>query len=78
VPQYAVSFRWQHRRQRRRSNTFIPSLSNSIRQISFAVGKFDPWPPQVWVDSPGIVFNAETNSGKFTVAIAANAPSDHI
>jgi len=39
-----------------------------------AIGKFDPWPPKVWVDSPGIVFNAETNSGKFTVEIAADAP----
>lgn len=39
-----------------------------------AIGKFDPWPPKVWVDSPGIVFNAETNSGKFTVEIATDAP----
>src|ERR1041384_1606406 len=39
-----------------------------------AIGKFDPWPPKVWVDAPGIVFNAETNSGKFTVAVATNAP----
>ena len=42
--------------------------------IITAIGKFDPWPPQVWVDSPGIMFDAETNSGKFTVTIAANAP----
>ncbi|MEO8425898.1 MAG: hypothetical protein ABI651_02180 [Verrucomicrobiota bacterium] len=41
--------------------------------IISAVGKFDPWPPKVWLDAPGIVFNAETNSGKFTVEIAANA-----
>jgi hypothetical protein len=39
-----------------------------------AIGKFDPWPPKVWVDAEGIVFNAETNNGKFTVEIAANAP----
>ncbi|PYJ86894.1 MAG: hypothetical protein DME22_03640 [Verrucomicrobia bacterium] len=38
-----------------------------------AIGKFDPWPPKVWVDAPGIVFNAETNSGKFSVEIATNA-----
>ena len=25
-----------------------------------AVGKFDPWPPKVWVDVPGIVFKPET------------------
>ena len=39
-----------------------------------AVGKFDPWPAQVWVDAPGIVFKPETNSGKFTVEVAADAP----
>jgi hypothetical protein len=39
-----------------------------------AIGKFDPWPPKVWVDAESIVFNAETNSGKFTVEIATNAP----
>jgi hypothetical protein len=39
-----------------------------------AIGKFDPWPPKVWVDAEGIVFNAETNSGKFTVEIATSAP----
>jgi len=44
----------------------------STNTISTA-GKFDPWPPKVWVDSPGIVFNAETNSGKFTIEIATNA-----
>ena len=39
-----------------------------------AIGKFDPWPVKVWVDVPGIRFIAETNSGKFTVEIATNAP----
>src|SRR5207249_8651814 len=39
-----------------------------------AIGKFDPWPPKVWVDAPGILFNAETNNGKFIVEIATNAP----
>src|SRR6266550_4057935 len=31
-----------------------------------AIGKFDPWPPKVWVDAPGIEFKTETNAGKFT------------
>lgn len=39
-----------------------------------AVGKFDPWPAKVWVDAPGIVFKAETNSGKFSVEVTADAP----
>jgi len=38
------------------------------------IGKFDPWPPKVWVDAPGIVFKPETNSGKFSVEVATNAP----
>src|SRR5437773_3187179 len=38
-----------------------------------AVGKFDPWPPKVWVDSPDILFKPETNSGKFTLEVATNA-----
>ena len=39
-----------------------------------AIGKFDPWPPQVWADAPGIVFKPETNSGKLVVEVAADAP----
>ena len=38
-----------------------------------ASGKFDPWPPKVWLSGPGVHFNAETNKGKFTVAIDAEA-----
>ena len=40
-----------------------------------ASGKFEPWPPQVWVDAPGIVFKAGTAKGKFDVEIAKDAPS---
>jgi hypothetical protein len=38
-----------------------------------ASGKFDPWPPKVWFSGPGVHFNAETNKGKFTVTIDAEA-----
>jgi hypothetical protein len=38
-----------------------------------AVGKFDPWPAKVWMDAPGVVFRPETNSGNFTVEVAAEA-----
>src|SRR5436190_4499115 len=38
-----------------------------------AIGKFDPWPPKVWVDAPGILFHPETNAGKFAVEITTNA-----
>jgi hypothetical protein len=36
-------------------------------------GKFDPWPPNVWIDSGGIAFKAETNKGLFTVTIDKDA-----
>ncbi len=38
-----------------------------------AVGKFDSWPLKVWVNRPGLTFSAETNKGKFSVAISADA-----
>jgi hypothetical protein len=41
--------------------------------IVAAIGKFDAWPPKVWVEQPGVVFIAETNKGKFRVNIAADA-----
>ena len=39
-----------------------------------AVGKFDPWPAKVWLDTAGILFKPETNSGKFSVEVTTNAP----
>lgn len=39
-----------------------------------AIGKFDPWPPHVWVDAPGVLFQAETNAGRFTVSVSPDAP----
>ena len=41
--------------------------------VVVSLGKFDPWPPKVWVDKPGVDFTAETNKGKFQVSIAADA-----
>ena len=38
-----------------------------------ASGKFDPWPPKVWLSEPGVHFNAETNKGKFTVTVDPEA-----
>jgi hypothetical protein len=36
-------------------------------------GKFDPWPPKVWVGAPGVHFSPQTNSGKFTVTVSGDA-----
>lgn len=44
-----------------------------------AAGKFDPWPPQVWVDAPGITFHAAKTAGKFDVEVAKDAtPGPHL
>lgn len=38
------------------------------------VGKFDPWPCQVWAAAPGIVFKPGKDTGVFTVSVAADVP----
>ena len=38
-----------------------------------AVGKFDPWPPNIWTTAAGVSFVAETNKGKFQIAVAPGA-----
>lgn len=38
------------------------------------VGKFDPWPPQIWMDGSGVRVEPTTNSGVFTVVAEPNAP----
>lgn len=37
-------------------------------------GKFEPWPPRVWVHPPGVIFVAGTNQGKLRVEVAPDAP----
>jgi len=37
------------------------------------IGKVDPWPPRVWVDSPGVSFNPTPMTGVFNVEIAPDA-----
>ena len=48
-------------------------VRGSTNAVTIA-GKFDPWPPKVWVSCPGVVFIAETNKGKFRVETKADAP----
>jgi hypothetical protein len=45
-------------------------ISNSVT----AVGTFDPWPPQVWTDTPGLTLIATTNHGIFRVESTADTP----
>jgi hypothetical protein len=39
------------------------------------VGKFAPWPCQMWVGAPGIEFKPGKDAGVFTVVVAADAPA---
>lgn len=55
-------------------HVFPAAIQVGTTNLVSAVGKFDPWPAKVWIDAPGIVFKAETNSGKFSVEVAADAP----
>ncbi len=44
-----------------------------------ATGKWDAWPPQVWVDAPGVTFKPGKDAGKFDVEIAKDAaPGPHL
>src|SRR5204863_9345424 len=38
-----------------------------------AVGKFDPWPPQMWTSAAGVTLVAETNKGKLRIEVAPDA-----
>lgn len=40
-----------------------------------AVGKFDPWPPKVWTETPGFQIEPSTNVGMLKVIITSNTPS---
>ncbi len=42
-------------------------------------GKWDAWPPQVWVDTPGVIFKPGKSAGNFEVEIAKDAaPGPHL
>jgi len=53
---------------------FPPSLNRGSTNTLTIGGKFDPWPVSVWADCSGITFAATTNTGKFSVETAGNAP----
>lgn len=47
--------------------------SGTTNAVTF-IGKFDPWPPQVWMDGSGIRVEPTTNAGVFTVVATPDAP----
>jgi hypothetical protein len=36
-------------------------------------GKFDPWPPKIWINGSGLEFSFLTNNGRATLTVATNA-----
>ena len=53
---------------------FPAGLARGSTNVVTIAGKFDPWPPKVWVSCTGVVFTAETNKGKFRIETSADAP----
>lgn len=53
---------------------FPAAIQVGTTQSVTLVGKFDPWPVKVDLDLPGVGWEATTNSGVFTVRVAATAP----
>ena len=53
---------------------FPPALKRGATSAVTVGGKFDPWPPSGWTDCSGVTFNAETNTGKFSIRVAEDAP----
>ena len=51
----------------------VAAVSGTATPVS-AVGKFDPWPPKVWTDAPGISFVPGEKAGQFTVEVNADVP----
>jgi hypothetical protein len=52
----------------------VGALSGSTTAVT-AVGKFAPWPPQVWTDAPGISFRAGEKAGQFNVEVSPDVPT---
>jgi hypothetical protein len=61
-------------------NHLSPVAGQQGTTVSVTVtGKWDTWPPQVWVDAPGVNFKPGKSAGKFDVEIAKDAvPGPHL
>ena len=61
-------------------NHLTPVAGQQGTTVSVTVtGKWDAWPPQVWVDAPGVIFKPGKSAGKFDVEIAKDAaPGPHL
>ena len=50
-----------------------PGVAIGLTNLVRVTGKFEPWPPKVWVDALGIDFLAQTNKGEFQVIVRPDA-----
>ena len=65
----------------RHANAAIPPLdgffpggaARGTTNTITAIGKFDAWPPRVWIGGAGVKFAAETNKGRFLVTVVPDA-----
>lgn len=56
----------------------VGALIGSTQMVQM-IGSPGVWPPQVWVDSPGLTFRPQTNSGFFSVELSPSAsPGPHL
>ncbi|MBN8249478.1 MAG: hypothetical protein J0L84_18790, partial [Verrucomicrobia bacterium] len=54
-------------------HVFPAAVGQGTTNTVTLVGKFDPWPPQIWHDGEGLRWEATTNTGVFTVTVAPDA-----
>ncbi len=53
---------------------FPIALPTGTTNTITAIGKFEPWPPAIWTDHPGIVFRPSTNTGSFQLELGSDVP----
>ena len=55
-------------------HVFPAAVQKGTTNTVTLVGKFEPWPPRLWLDGSGVTMEPTTNSGVITVVVASDAP----
>lgn len=57
---------------------FPSAVQSGVTNTVTLIGKFDPWPPSLWADSPGFTFLPATNASDVRVIVAPDVrPGPH-
>src|SRR5690242_19416433 len=57
-------------------DAFFPAGAQRGQTVTVAAaGDLSTWPVQVWADQPGVTVTASQDKGKFSVAVAPDAPA---